>query len=127
MLTLTYGYKKPETGDKGSIFFPALEYNIQQLNDHTHNGINSSKLNTSSSVVMTSTILAANWIDSGAGYWYQIITMPAGILYDEVIISFKNSASPYDLYYLKCVKVSANSFSVSINDPSISLLAVYSS
>lgn len=41
MITLSYGYEKPQNGDTGDVFFPALERDIQRLNDHTHDGVNS--------------------------------------------------------------------------------------
>lgn len=44
MVILSNGYKLPETGDFGDIWFPALEDNIQRTNDHTHNGTDSNKL-----------------------------------------------------------------------------------
>ena len=56
MLTLSHGYEKPETGDKGSVFFPALEDNIQKLNDHNHNGLNSELLTAAASAAVTQTI-----------------------------------------------------------------------
>jgi hypothetical protein len=31
--TLSYGFEKPATGDKGTVFWPALEDNIQQLHE----------------------------------------------------------------------------------------------
>ena len=39
--TLSYGFVRPATGDKGSVFFPALEDNITQLNSHDHDGTDS--------------------------------------------------------------------------------------
>lgn len=41
MDVLSYGYKKPQDGDTGDVFFPAIEDNIQRVNDHTHDGVNS--------------------------------------------------------------------------------------
>lgn len=41
MITLSYGFEKPVNGDTGDVFFPALERDIQRLNDHTHDGVNS--------------------------------------------------------------------------------------
>lgn len=44
MIILSNGYKLPETGDFGDVWFPALEDNIQRTNDHNHDGTNSSKI-----------------------------------------------------------------------------------
>lgn len=48
MQTLTYGFKKPQVTDQGSIVFPALESNWQQVNDHNHDGVNSALLSPNS-------------------------------------------------------------------------------
>jgi hypothetical protein len=45
MITLSYGFKKPELKDLGPVVFPALEDNWQQVNDHDHDGLNSAKIN----------------------------------------------------------------------------------
>lgn len=44
MTTLTYGLKRPATGDLGSVWFPAIEGNITQLDAHSHNGVDSPQL-----------------------------------------------------------------------------------
>jgi len=92
MLTLSYGYKKPETGDRGATFFTAMENNIQRLNDHTHNGTDSAPLPAQSILGVTQTILATNWVSFGAtGHYRQMVTIPAGFLYDSVQIGMRLS------------------------------------
>ena len=41
MKVLSHGVYKPEAGDTGDVFFPRMEDNMQHLNDHTHNGVDS--------------------------------------------------------------------------------------
>ena len=41
MIVLSNGYKLPETGDFGDVWFPALEDNIQRINTHNHDGTDS--------------------------------------------------------------------------------------
>lgn len=125
MLTLSYGFKKPETGDKGSVFFTALETDMQLLNDHTHNGTNSSKLTTLASEVLTSDVLSANWVASGTGF-RQLITMPAGLTYDKVMIGFKESTAS-GVAYLDTEKVAASTYYVYCNDSTKTFKAVYTS
>jgi hypothetical protein len=82
MITLTFGVLKPENGDKGSVFFPALEDNLQQLNDHDHDGLNSSKIS-SLGVIPTNAfvdLLVANFSDQGNDVWRATVTAPAGVL-----------------------------------------------
>jgi hypothetical protein len=72
MITLTYGHKKPETGDKGSTFFPALEDNIDIDDSHTHNGVNSSKIDSSNLTATELSVTAAGWVASGIWYRKQV-------------------------------------------------------
>ena len=125
MLTLSNGFKKPETGDKGSIFFAALEDNIDQVNSHSHNGTDSEKLSTISSNVLTSDVLAASWAADGNTYKQSII-MPAGIVYDNVTISYKEAVT-HEIAHLKTVKTATDTFDVYCNDSTKSFKAVYSS
>jgi hypothetical protein len=79
MITLSYGYKKPEAGDRGSIFFPAMEENIQRLNDHSHNGVDSAPLAAASVAGATVQALAANWgVAIIPGKYKQTVTCPPG-------------------------------------------------
>lgn len=124
MLTLSHGFEKPETGDKGSVFFPALENNIQKLNDHTHNGTNSELLTAASSAAVTQTINSASWSHLGSGTYRQLVTMPANIAFDTHSIQLRNNSTGV-VMYLGIEKVSANTYYVFINDNSVTLKAVY--
>ena len=68
--------------------FPALEADIQQLNDHNHDGANSAKLTSASLVSVPQTILAANWVSLGGGNYHQQVNMLPGYDYDQVTVSF---------------------------------------
>lgn len=124
MLTLSHGYEKPETGDKGSVFFPALEDNIQKLNDHNHNGLNSELLTAAASAAVTQTISSASWAHQGSGTYRQTVTMPAGIAFETHAITLRNNANGQQMF-LGIEKVSSNSYYVFINDSSITLKAYY--
>lgn len=125
MLTLTYGFEKPQTGDKGSVFFPALEADLQQLNDHTHNGINSAMLTAGSIVAITQAIDHTNWVATAGGTYKQNLTMSSSLTFDNYNIQFRNASTGHILY-LTCVKTSATAYDVYINDNTIDLTAVYS-
>lgn len=126
MQTLSYGFLKPQTGDKGSVFFPALEANVQQLNDHTHNGTNSAKLTASSVTVVADTAAAIDWaaVSGQPGTFSQVVAMPAGMAFDDYNIAFRNAADGAHLY-LSYIKASATTFTVFINDSSIDLDILY--
>lgn len=115
MLTLSYGYKKPQTNDKGPIVFPALEANIQQINDHNHDGANSTKLTSSSLEAVTQAILAGDWVSLGGGNYHQQVTMLPGYDYDKTVLSFRDPADGAYLY-LSIVKVSSTVINVFSNN-----------
>lgn len=124
MLTLSFGFKKPQSGDKGSTLWTALQNNIQQLNDHTHNGTNSSGLPAQNFVTTTSTILAAAWSAVGlpAGHYKQTVTIPAGFNFDDFVISFRDSVG---IIYPTIVRVSNTTYDIYTIDNTQEFTAVY--
>ena len=124
MQTLTYGYLKPETGDKGSVWFPALEADIQQLNDHTHNGVNSSLIQSSSIIAVTQDILAANWVATTGGTYRQLVIMTGGLQYDNFMVNVRLTSTGH-IIYPTIEKVSAATFYIYTNDNSLDYTLVY--
>jgi hypothetical protein len=127
--TLSYGFVKPATGDKGTVFWPALEDNIQQTNDHSHNGSNSARLTAASSAAVSQSVASAGWSSVGGGLYRQTVTLPAALTsvggtYDSYGIEIRNSANGRRLF-LQTEKVTSTTFYVWINDNSISLTVVY--
>lgn len=125
MLTLSYGFKKPQTGDKGSAFWPALEDDIQQLNDHTHNGADSAKLTSASVTSTKQNVSSAGWVLVAGGVYRQLVTMPGSLQYDDYIMIIRNQAGAKEQMYLGVEKASANTFYVYINDNSLSITVYY--
>lgn len=125
MLTLSYGYKKPQTGDRGSTLFAALELNIQKVNDHTHNGLDSAPLPAQSVLGVLQTILSTNWVTYGgpAGFYRQQITMPAGFSYDSVQIGFRLPSGHQ--IFPTVEKVSATQYLIYTNDNTTNFVAIY--
>jgi hypothetical protein len=129
--TLSYGFVQPETGDKGSVFWPALEDLIQQVNDHTHNGTNSSRLTAAALEAVSQSVSSAGWGSTiGGGLYRQTVTVPAALTgpggtYDDYSIEIRNSANGRRLF-LQTEKVTTTTFYVFINDNSISLTVIYS-
>lgn len=81
VLILSKGFKKPQAGDMGSVWFPALEDDIQQLNDHTHNGTDSQLLSGGSITNQVVAIAAVDWVAFGPGYRF-LLSLPSGYTYD---------------------------------------------
>lgn len=118
MQTLSYGYKKPANPDTGDLWFPALELDIQMLNDHTHNGVDSAPLATSQQ-----SALAANWVATSGGTYRQLMTMPTGLLYDSSQIWVRRSTG--EQAYPTVEKVSSTTFYIYTNDNSLAYTVNY--
>lgn len=112
--TLSYGYKKPATGDLGDVWFPALEDNIDRLNGHSHDGTDSAKLQSTSTKASHSTVASGSFVDQGDGYWRATVSMPAGTDFDDYLIIVKDP-STQDQMYLKVEKLSDTQFYIYIN------------
>jgi hypothetical protein len=124
MLTLSYGFFKPQANDDALVVFPALEDNIQQLNDHSHNGVDSAQLTSASIVSVRQTISSASWALVSGGHYKQTVTLPAGFDYDTVGLEFRISTTGH-LVYPTVEKVASTQFDVYFDDPSLSLVVLY--
>lgn len=124
METKPYGLKKPQSGDKGQAVFDALEFDIDHLDAHTHNGVDSAKINTSSLTKITTPILAAGWTDENEGVYSQLVAITGGMQFDTTTISFRDTDTGAGTY-LHYVKVTDTSFRVYCNDPSKNITIVY--
>lgn len=122
METLSNGFKKPETGDRGGEFFPALEENIQQVNDHNHNGSNSEKLNSEAIIALTDEILPASWVLHTNGLYRAALVMPGSLEFDSKQISLRANGSPL---YGEIEKITSNSFYVYVNDNTLTVQVIY--
>jgi len=124
MLTLTYGYLKPQSGDRGVILFAALETNIQKLNDHNHDGSNSSFLDAKNILAQSQNLNAGDWVSYGGplGFYRQLVTVPAGFVFDTVQFSFRLNGR---VILLGVEKVSLTTFYVYSIDSTISPTVIY--
>ena len=124
MLTLTYGFKKPQSQDKGPVVFPALEQNIQQLNDHTHNGTDSAPLAPASTLAVTQVLTPAGWVATAIpGLFSRVVTAPAGINLNNVQMSFRLSDGSV---FLPTVRVlSSTQYELFINEPAETVSVVF--
>lgn len=123
METLSYGYKKPETGDKGEPLFEALAENIQKTNDHAHNGTDSSKLSSSSIDKLTQAIDKANWVVNGTGY-SQDITLIGALKLSEITIEFRDVLDN-NIMYLDIQGLGEIAYKVFCNDNTKDITAIY--
>lgn len=122
MLTLSYGFKKPENGDLSEVWFQELANNVQLLNDHTHNGVNSSKISATGVNALTQTLPNTGWVAFGDIY-SQSVTLPSSQLYDGYMVSFKSTAG--GVVFLSPVKTSSTTYTIYSNDSTLGLVAYY--
>jgi hypothetical protein len=124
MITLTYGFKKPQTGDSGASLFTALEDNITRVDGHTHDGVDSAALPAQSIIGVPQTISNADWVAHGAaGHYRQQVTVPSGFDFDNVQISFRTSAGAY--IHPTVEKVSDTQYYIYCTNNAIDIVAVY--
>ncbi len=124
MQTLTYGMQVPSTGDKGSIFWEALEENATLADGHTHNGTNSALLPTLSLTPLAQSISSASWaaVSGKTGLLSQQVTMTSGI-YANRMITFRNTSGD-PLFLQTAASTASDAFIVYINS-SINVTAYY--
>jgi hypothetical protein len=124
MNILSYSVKQPQTGDKGSVWFPALEFDLQYLNDHTHDGTTGAPIPATNIAAATATIAAAGWVAVSGGTYRQLVTVANGKNFSAVQVTFRDSTTFQELL-LGTEAASATTYYVHINDNSITLTASY--
>lgn len=115
-LTLSNGYKKPEDGDTGASWFDDLEFDIQRLNDHSHDGVNSNLLTGSSITAQTLNFATADWGSPTDGLYSQTKTIPGSLTYDNTVKEARLANG--DVAYLDIIRASNTTITVKTNDNS---------
>ena len=125
--TLTYGLKRPDNGDLGSIWFANLRENITRSDGHTHDGTNSAPLTSSSITAEKTSLTSGDWgtVSGKLGLFSQTVNMPVGLDFDDYYVMFKDSSG--DQLFLTAEKVGASgtSYDVFTNDSTTDVTALY--
>jgi hypothetical protein len=124
METLTFGFIKPQDGDKGQQHFDAMEANWQQVNDHNHEGTNSAKLGSAALNHTSQAVANSGWAIVANGIYRQAVTAVGGLPYENYELVFRNSANG-DRLYLDTEKIGASQFYVYCNDNTVDLTVTY--
>ncbi len=124
MITLTYGYLKPEDGDIGDEIFDAFENNIDLVNAHDHDGINGAKINSSNISKLQQNIISAGWVSQGNGVYRQLVTILGSKNYDDLIMAYRDTDTDVR-YFLEEEKVSDFTFYVYTNDNTKNITIYY--
>jgi hypothetical protein len=123
MLTLTYGLKRPETNDRASVVFPALQANFEQLDDHDHDGDNSPRIPGTSLQTTIVTILSSAWgADLGGGYYEQTVNCPTGLDYDLATVVVKLSTG--EIIHPKITRVTGAQIKIRVFDNTLNNVQV---
>lgn len=127
--TLSNGYKVPSRGERGDAVFDALEDNIQRTNDHTHDGVNSERLDPADFAKTTTTLALASWsaVAGQTGTYRQLLTIPAGYTLDACIPKFfvGSGGEAGNIIYPTVEKQSSTTAYVYINDNTIDVKVTY--
>lgn len=123
--TTAKGYRKPTTGDRG--WYTDLEFNIDRIDAHSHNGVDSAALPSTSITKITQDVLAASWSSLGEGNYKQTLTLPTNFTFNDMQVRFYVNGGTMDgqEVILSVKKVSASTFDVYVNDNTLALKAVY--
>jgi hypothetical protein len=124
-ITLPYGTKIAETGDRGAPLFDLMDENFTKQDSHNHDGVNSPLLTAQAFVGVPQTILAANWVSYGGpvGHYRQLVTVMPGFLFDTTKIAFRTTAGAY--IYPTVERVTGTTYYVYSTNNSIDFTAVY--
>ena len=123
MITLSFGYQLPETNDKGPVVFPALESNIQQLNDHNHDGSNSAKIPSSSIEPLSIDLNAGDWVADVNGLFKQTVALPSALAFDNT--AFQVQLPNGDVVVPSINKISNAQYDIFTNDPTTGFKVLY--
>jgi len=109
MVILSKGYKKPETGDFGDVWFPALEYNTERVNSHTHNGLDGEKISGIDLIAFSLVVQSSSFAQQPSGEWRATVTVPNGELVDSCVVTVKDPTTK-DICFLKVEKLAPTQF-----------------
>ena len=123
--TLSKGYKKPEAGDRGSVWFSSIEDNIDLSNSHEHDGTDGEKIKSKNITATTSAIESGDWgADSGGSTYGATVTLPSGVTYENNTLSFIDDATG-DRFFPTVTKASSTTITVTVNDNTLDVTIIY--
>lgn len=107
----------------------SIEFDIDRLDGHSHNGVDSALLSLSSFTPYSQSILAVNWVSDGAGGYQQTVTVPAGVTevndYNVKFIYTAPAGKVGEVAYLGYDRQSATTYILYCNDNTAAFTAIY--
>ena len=98
MRILSNGYQLPETGDFGSTWFPAIENNIQRINDHNHDGTNSPSLSAASVNGEVVLVPSGDFSLVNPGEYRALVSLPSGMDIDTANMQIRDVTTKEPIY-----------------------------
>jgi len=111
MIILVHGVEQPTTGDRGSVFFPALEHLCQKFATHTHDGVDSYAVSSAYSTAGTALAPAGSWVLVTNGLYSQNVTLPTNFDYDNSEIEVRDNTTG-EVILAEYIKVSATELTI---------------
>ena len=126
---LPYGLIKNDPGDESSTQWqPNDDQNIEHIDGHNHDGVNSAAVALTNMVKTSQTLLAADWVADG-NQFRQEVTMPVGYTYLNSLIKFMvdDATDAYDNseFYPVVQYTGASSFWIYTTDNTIGVHIIY--
>lgn len=124
MIIQSNGYKLPETGDFGDIWFPALEDNITRVNSHNHDGNNSEKIISTSMEAVVQSVLSGSFTPSGDEF-VSLVTLAGGLVdVDKKHVVFRDPTTkePISMRYEKFSTSQINIYTHFVQDIEVLIL-----
>ena len=110
---LSNGYILPEDGDFGDTWFDDLEANIQRVNDHNHDGINSSNIPSTAITAVVVSVPAASFTGSNGDFTANF-TVNTTINLDQRTIYVRDAVTKQQAF-LDVTRVSTSEYSIKTN------------
>lgn len=120
--TLSNGYKRSLNGETD--WWTHYTFNIERVNDHTHDGTSSTKINTKDLTRHTQVVSNASWIIVSSGNHYsKNFTVPAGYDASQCVMTFFDQADNVQIFPT-VTRVNATTFKLEVSEP-LNILVVY--
>lgn len=115
--TLSFGFVNPEDGDPASVWQPAINSTIEQLNDHNHDGVNSATISPASISTLSTAVLSGNWVGDGNGNFTQTISAPPAVTEVNDFYPKSYVDSTGEIVYLSSTRASSTTLTLTTNNP----------
>jgi hypothetical protein len=124
--TLSKGYRQPENGDRS--WYGDLNFNIERLNDHQHDGVDSAQIQLRHIVKQSQVIADTDWgPDLGGATYSYSVTMPSGLAFTDAQLRFVEVTGTNTGVEIHptVIQTAAGAFDVLVNDNTMTVKVIY--